>query len=41
MIQMCGERTEETFLTAHHEMGHVQYYMNYAHLPAIFRVGMG
>ena len=36
---MCGDQSEETFFTIHHEMGHVQYYMNYAKLPAIFKVG--
>ena len=35
---MCGDQSEETFFTIHHEMGHVQYYMNYAQLPTIFRV---
>ena len=35
---MCGDQSEETFFTVHHEMGHVQYYMNYAKLPTIFRV---
>ena len=35
---MCGDQSEETFFTIHHEMGHVQYYMNYAKLPTIFRV---
>ena len=37
-IEMCGDQTMETLLTAHHEMGHVQYYMNYHHQPPIFRV---
>jgi hypothetical protein len=35
---MCGDQSEDTFLTAHHEMGHVQYYMNYADIKPIFRV---
>jgi len=38
-IEMCGDQSEETFFTIHHEMGHVQYYMNYAQLPTIFRDG--
>ena len=38
LLQMCGDQSEETFFTIHHEMGHVQYYMNYAQLPTIFRV---
>ena len=37
-IEMCGIQSEETFSTIHHEMGHIQYYMNYAHQPPIFRV---
>lgn len=37
-MEMCGDQTLETLLTAHHEMGHVQYYMNYHHQPPIFRV---
>lgn len=35
---MCGDADEETFSTIHHEMGHVQYYMNYADQWPIFRV---
>ena len=37
-IEMCGDVSEETFLTLHHEMGHIQYYMAYSDQPAIFRV---
>ena len=35
---MCGDEDEESFNAVHHEMGHIQYYMNYANLDPIFRV---
>ncbi|XP_059091374.1 angiotensin-converting enzyme-like [Tigriopus californicus] len=38
-IELCGQQTWDTFLTLHHEMGHIQYYMNYHHQPPIFRDG--
>ncbi|XP_040564722.1 angiotensin-converting enzyme isoform X2 [Lepeophtheirus salmonis] len=38
-FQMCGEVDEETFLIMHHEMGHIEYYMSYDHLPNVFKDG--
>ncbi len=29
----------EQLLVAHHEMGHVQYYLTYKHLPKVYRRG--
>ena len=26
-------------ITVHHEMGHIQYYLQYKHLPLVFREG--
>lgn len=37
-MELCGERDEDTFVTVHHEMGHIQYYMSYASQPPLFRV---
>ena len=34
---MCAEVNMENLQTIHHEMGHVQYFMQYCHLPVIFR----
>ena len=36
---MCAKVDMENFITVHHEMGHIQYYMQYAHQPAKFREG--
>ncbi|CAL1542879.1 unnamed protein product [Lymnaea stagnalis] len=38
-IKMCTEITKEDLVTAHHEMGHVQYYMQYEDQPVLFRGG--
>ncbi|XP_067126754.1 angiotensin-converting enzyme-like isoform X2 [Centruroides vittatus] len=38
-IKLCMEPTMEFLITTHHEMGHVQYYMQYAKQPHIFRTG--
>ena len=32
---MCTEVTEFFFHLTHHEMGHIQYYMNYKDLPLL------
>ncbi len=37
---MCG--TDYSFgnmITAYHELGHVQYFMQYAHQPGVYRGG--
>ncbi|KAM5128502.1 angiotensin-converting enzyme 2 isoform 1-T1 [Callospermophilus lateralis] len=38
-IKMCTKVTMDNFLTAHHEMGHIQYYMAYAMQPYLLRNG--
>ncbi|XP_019522936.1 PREDICTED: angiotensin-converting enzyme 2 [Hipposideros armiger] len=38
-IKMCTKVTMEDFLTAHHEMGHIQYDMAYAIQPYLLRSG--
>lgn len=38
-IKMCSEVDESSFSTAHHEMGHIQYYMCYKNQPSIFKSG--
>ena len=36
---MCTDTTMYDFITIHHEMGHVQYYMLYRDQPVNFREG--
>uniref|UniRef100_H3B2W0 Angiotensin-converting enzyme n=1 Tax=Latimeria chalumnae TaxID=7897 RepID=H3B2W0_LATCH len=38
-IKMCTKVNMDNFLTIHHEMGHIQYDMAYAHLDYLFRNG--
>ncbi|XP_072470401.1 angiotensin-converting enzyme 2 [Notamacropus eugenii] len=38
-IKMCTKVTMDDFLTAHHEMGHIQYDMAYASQPFLLRSG--
>ncbi|XP_004449124.1 angiotensin-converting enzyme 2 [Dasypus novemcinctus] len=38
-IKMCTKVTMDDFLTAHHEMGHIQYDMAYAKQPYLLRNG--
>ncbi|KAJ7319587.1 hypothetical protein JRQ81_019098 [Phrynocephalus forsythii] len=38
-IKMCTKVTMDDFLTAHHEMGHIEYDMAYSHLPFLLRGG--
>ncbi|XP_041066850.1 angiotensin-converting enzyme 2 [Carcharodon carcharias] len=38
-IKMCTEVNMENFLTVHHEMGHIQYDMEYANQTYLFRDG--
>ncbi|KAL3284139.1 hypothetical protein HHI36_018307 [Cryptolaemus montrouzieri] len=38
-IKMCTTITEENFVVAHHEMGHIEYYMQYKDQPFSFRSG--
>ena len=36
---MCTELDLDNLITIHHEMGHIQYYIQYKHLPYEFRSG--
>jgi peptidyl-dipeptidase A len=36
---MCTELDLDNLITIHHEMGHIQYYIQYEHLPYEFRTG--
>ena len=36
---MCTQVNAEDFETVHHEMGHIQYYMQYRHQANLFRSG--
>jgi len=38
-VKMCTKVNQEDFVTIHHELGHIQYYLNYKHLPVTFRTG--
>ncbi|XP_076040677.1 angiotensin-converting enzyme-like [Oratosquilla oratoria] len=38
-IKQCTSLTMKDLITVHHEMGHIQYYLQYKHLPAVFRAG--
>ncbi|XP_012276299.1 angiotensin-converting enzyme [Orussus abietinus] len=38
-IKQCTSINMKDLLTAHHEMGHIQYYLQYKDQPAIFREG--
>merc|ERR1712072_1567004 len=33
----CMQVSQSDFITVHHEMGHIQYYLSYRHLPLEFR----
>ncbi|GFY38349.1 angiotensin-converting enzyme [Trichonephila inaurata madagascariensis] len=36
-IKMCSTVDAPTLATVHHEMGHIEYYMHYSHLPYVFQ----
>uniref|UniRef100_A0A8W7P386 Angiotensin-converting enzyme n=1 Tax=Anopheles coluzzii TaxID=1518534 RepID=A0A8W7P386_ANOCL len=38
-IKQCTRVTMEQFFTVHHELGHVQYFLQYQHLPSMYRDG--
>ncbi|KAK7495707.1 hypothetical protein BaRGS_00013154, partial [Batillaria attramentaria] len=38
-IKMCTYVTMEDLITIHHEMGHMQYFLQYRHQPQMFRDG--
>ncbi|XP_022084569.1 angiotensin-converting enzyme-like isoform X2 [Acanthaster planci] len=38
-IKQCTDITMDDFITIHHEMGHIEYYLQYKHLPVLYRGG--
>ena len=36
---MCTEVTMDYLTTIHHEMGHIEYFMQYSHQPDVYRTG--
>nr|QTY40901.1 venom polypeptide precursor [Doratifera vulnerans] len=38
-IKQCTTITNNFFLTTHHEMGHIQYYLQYKDQPVVYRAG--
>ena len=38
-IKQCTEVNAEDLTTAHHEMGHVEYYLQYKDQPYVYREG--
>ncbi|XP_071508563.1 angiotensin-converting enzyme-like [Diadema antillarum] len=38
-IKQCTDITMDDFITIHHEMGHVEYYLQYEHQPVVYRRG--
>ena len=36
---MCTDINFKDFKTVHHEMGHIQYYLQYMYIPRLFRGG--
>lgn len=38
-IKQCTEVNMKDLLTSHHEMAHIQYYLQYSHQPYLYRDG--
>lgn len=38
-IKQCTRMNMDHFMTAHHELGHIQYYLQYQDQPSMFRTG--
>ena len=38
-IKQCTQVNMEQLLVAHHEMGHIQYFLQYKHQPGAYREG--
>lgn len=36
---MCTDVTHKDFITVHHELAHIHYFLNYRNNPKIFRDG--
>ncbi|XP_071786687.1 angiotensin-converting enzyme-like [Asterias amurensis] len=37
-VSMCGDVNMADFITAHHELGHVQYFLQYRNQPIVYRL---
>lgn len=38
-VKQCTDVTMQDLITVHHEMGHVEYFLQYKHQPLVFRTG--
>lgn len=38
-IKQCTRITMEDFITVHHEMGHIEYFLQYKNQPLVYREG--
>ena len=38
-IKQCTDITQDDFITIHHEMGHVEYFLQYKNLSVVYRNG--
>jgi peptidyl-dipeptidase A len=38
-LKVCLHETSDDFITVHHELGHIYYYLSYRNLPFLFRNG--
>lgn len=38
-VKMCTQVTHKDFITVHHELAHIQYFLNYRNNPKVFRDG--
>jgi len=38
-IKQCTRVTQDQFFTVHHELGHIQYFLQYQHQPYVYRTG--
>ncbi|KAH8378413.1 hypothetical protein KR093_011246, partial [Drosophila rubida] len=38
-IKQCTQVTQSQLFTVHHEQGHIQYFLQYQHLPFVYRTG--
>ncbi|XP_072043034.1 angiotensin-converting enzyme-like [Amphiura filiformis] len=38
-VKQCTDITQDDFITVHHEMGHIEYYLQYKNLPVVYRGG--
>ncbi|XP_071103349.1 angiotensin-converting enzyme-like [Haliotis cracherodii] len=38
-VKQCTDITMQDLITTHHEMGHIEYFLQYMHQPVVFRAG--